>query len=63
MASVGPSRYAADSTAQYYHQAFNFRPFNTIAGVAPCPTPMPVEHQLQFKRSHESHGAGISTYR
>jgi hypothetical protein len=44
--SVGPSRCAADSTAQDYHQAFYNRSLNTIADPAPSPTAMPAQHQL-----------------
>jgi hypothetical protein len=43
---VGPSRYAADSTAQDYHQAVYIRPLNTIADPALSPTAMPAQHQL-----------------
>jgi len=43
---VGPSRYAADSTAQDYHQAVFIRPLNTIADPAPSSTAMPDQHQL-----------------
>ena len=37
-ASVGPSRCAADSTAQDYHHAVYICPLNTIADPAPSPT-------------------------
>jgi hypothetical protein len=46
MASVGPSRCAADSTAQDYHQAFYIRPLNTIADPALSPKAMPARHRL-----------------
>jgi hypothetical protein len=48
MMSVGPSRCAADSTAQDYHQAFKIRRHNIITGVAPSPTPMPAQYQLHY---------------
>jgi hypothetical protein len=38
---VGPSRCAADSTAQDYHRAVYICPLNTIADPAPIPTAMP----------------------
>ena len=44
--SVGPSRCAADSTAQDYHQAFYIRPLNTIADPALSPRAMPARHRL-----------------
>ena len=44
--SVGPSRCAADSTAQDYHQAVYIRVLNTIAEPAPSLTAMPAQHQL-----------------
>ena len=43
---VGPSRCAADSTDQDYHQVVYNRPLNTIADPAPSPTAMPAQHQL-----------------
>jgi hypothetical protein len=59
---VGPSRCAADSTAQDYHQAAFIRPHNTIADPAPSPTALPAQHQLNSFRGRESHGAGTSTF-
>ena len=48
--SVGPSRCAADSTVQDYHQAVYTRPLNTIADPDPSPIAMPAQHQLHFLR-------------
>jgi len=44
--SVGPSRCAADSTAQDFHQAVYIRPLNTIADPAPSPTALPAQQQI-----------------
>ena len=46
MASVGPSRFPADSTVEDYHHAVYICPLNTIANPAPSPTAMPAQHQL-----------------
>jgi hypothetical protein len=48
--SVRPSRCAADSTVQDYHQAVFTRPLNTIADPAPSPIAMLAQHQLHFLR-------------